>query len=487
VNTPAILLTDGYKVDHRRQYPEGTTFVYSNLTPRGSRIEGVDEIVFFGLRYFMQKYLVDEFNEWFDTPCDVAVAEYREFLDSYLGPNNIGVDHIEALHKLQRLPIAIMALDEGTRVPMRVPVLTVENTDPEFFWLTNYIETLLSSVLWLPSTSATTADRYRKLFDRSAAATGVAPEFVQWQGHDFSFRGMSSPESAAISGAGHLLSFTGTDTIPAIKLLEHYYDGQGLIGGSVAATEHSVMCAGSKMDERETFNRLLHLYPSGIVSVVSDTWDLWNVINNILPDLKEEIEARDGKLVIRPDSGDPVKIICGDPDAPADSDESKGVVRLLDKVFGSTTNTQGYRVLNPKVGVIYGDAITFDRAQEILARLQSAGYAPEVVLGIGSYTYQYVTRDTFGWAMKATAAEINGKIHFLAKDPVTDDGLKKSATGFLTVTRENGKLVLNDGLSPEEQESSTRDLLRPAFVDSLISMDYAEDNTLDKIRERLRG
>ena len=221
MNVLPVLMKDGYKVGHKFQYPPGTTGVYSNLTPRNSRRgDGNNEIVFFGLQFFVMEYLLGRFQrDFFDRPRDEVVAAYKRRIDGYLGLDTVDVSHIGALHDLGYLPLRIKALPEGTLVPYGVPVLTIVNTHPAFFWLTNMLETLMSSVLWKASTSATTAFRYRQVFDRYAALTGSPPEFVPWQGHDFSFRGMCGVEDAAISGAAHLLSFTGTDTIPAIDLL----------------------------------------------------------------------------------------------------------------------------------------------------------------------------------------------------------------------------------------------------------------------------
>ena len=249
-----LLLTDGYKLDHRRQYPEKTTLVYSNWTPRKSRIEGIDKVVLFGLQYFIKKYLMEMFDEeFFNQPKNDILLKYARRINHYLGENAVGTQHIADLHDLGYLPIVIKALPEGTEVPIRVPMFTLYNTKPEFYWLTNYFETLMSTVIWMPCTSATIAKAYRKVLDRYAAETSSQEAFVDWQGHDFSMRGMAGIEAAMISGAGHLLSFTGTDTIPAIDFMEKYYgadSGTELIGGSVAATEHSVMCMGTLEDER---------------------------------------------------------------------------------------------------------------------------------------------------------------------------------------------------------------------------------------------
>jgi nicotinamide phosphoribosyltransferase len=240
-----------------------------------------------------------------------------------------------------------------------------------------------------------------------------------------------------MSGAGHLTSFTGTDTVPAIDFIEEYYNPETenyLIAGSVPATEHSVMCAGGQDDEEETYNRLLNLYPSGILSVVSDTWDLWKVLTETVPNLKDKILARDGKLVIRPDSGDPVLILTGDPKAEKGSPAFKGVVQLLWDTFGGTVTSLGYKVLDEHIGVIYGDGINFQRAGDILARLEENGFASNnVVFGMGSYTYQMTTRDVYGFAMKATHVTINGVGTDIFKKPVTDDGGKTSHRGRLAV------------------------------------------------------
>jgi len=317
--------------------------------------------------------------------------------------------------------------------------------------------------------------------NKYAEQTGVPADFVQWQGHDFSFRGMSSLETAVLSGMGHLLSFTGTDTIPAIDALEQYYNAdaeQELIGGSVAATEHSVMCSGSKDGELETFRRLItEVYPAGIVSIVSDTWDLWKVCTEYLVALKEDVLRRDGKVVIRPDSGDPVKIICGNPEGKTVA-EQKGVVELLWDVFGGTITSKGFKMLDPHIGAIYGDSINIERATQICEGLIAKGFATQVVFGIGSFTYQYNTRDTFGTAMKATYVVVDGEAREIFKNPVTDDGTKKSATGLLQVKKENGRYVLYDRVTWEQEADSE---LTTVFKNGEIIKEY----TLAEIRARL--
>lgn len=484
-----ITLIDGYKVDHRRQYPRGTQRVFSNWTPRGSRVKGTTHVVNFGLQYFLQRYMEEEMDRFFNASRQAVLDRYARRLRGYLGPDaatTIGTDHIAALWEVQHMPLRFTALPEGTLVPLRVPPLFVENTHDDFFWLVNYIESLMSNILWMPLTSATTAYRYRAMFDRYADLTGVPPAFVQWQGHDFSFRGLAGIEAAMLSGAGHLLSFTGTDTIPALDLIEDYYGDDlpedYLIGGSVPATEHSVMCAGGEANEQATIARLLDLYPTGILSVVSDTWDLWQVLTEYLPNLREQILARDGKLVIRPDSGDPVKILCGDWDAPEGTPESKGLVQLLWETFPGSFNAKGYKVLNPHVGSIYGDAITYERGEEICARLMRLGFSTEAVFGIGSFTYQYVTRDTYGLAMKATWCQIDGQPHSIFKKPRTDSGEKFSAKGRLAILPGNldvpHDLTLVHEATPEEE---ARSLAQPVWENGA----FLRRENFQTIRQRL--
>lgn len=537
---------DGYKTDHRRQYPENSLLVFSNMTARGSRVKGLDKVIFFGLQSFIKEHLIKEWGEeFFNKDIEEIVADYNRRLKNYLGPNGIGEQHIRDLHALGYLPLEIWALPEGSNVDLRVPMLVVWNTDDRFYWLTNAIETILSSNLWGPCTSATTAVLYRKIFEQWAKKTN--PEmigFVPWQGHDFSFRGHFGYDAAVMSGAGHLLAFTGTDTIPAIDYLEEFYNADSdkeLVGGSVAATEHSVMCMGGLEDEVGTFKRLIaELYPTGIVSIVSDTWDFWNVVNpdgGICATLKDEIMVRDGKVVIRPDSGDPVKIVTGwlvndinkgdeewesndlvealEQGAEAvkigdkyyeliddrafmypqlgkelSSIEVDGMIQCLWEIFGGTVSSTGFKQLDSHIGAIYGDSITLERATQICERLAAKGFAStNLVYGIGSFTYQgavtpdaIVTRDTHGFAVKSTYGEVlvdgERKGIEIFKDPKTDDGLKKSAKGLIAVYEQDGKFVLKD-------QASWEDVKNCAFINVFKDGKLLVDQTLQEIRERV--
>lgn len=480
-----LFYSDFYKTDHRRQYPTGTTMVYSNLTPRSTRISGVNRVVVFGLQYFIKEYLISQFTDnFFDKHSFSAASEimdYKRVMDSSLGKDSFPLDHLRDLYRLKYLPIKIKALPEGSLCPLRVPILTIKNTKPEFFWITNFIETILCNTIWQPITSATIAFEYRKLLQKFAEETSDNLDFVQWQGHDFSFRGMSSLESALTSGMAHLLSFTGTDTIPAIIGLERYYNvsENEFIGGSVPATEHSVMCLGGDETELETFRRLMNIYPTGILSIVSDTWNYWKVLTEILPTLKDEIMNRNGKIVIRPDSGDPVKIVCGDPDGKT-SVERDGTIEALWNLFGGKINSKGYKELDPHIGCIYGDGINLDRCERICDGLKKKGFAStNMVYGIGSFSYQLLTRDTFGLAFKATAGIVNDELKVIYKDPITDDGTKKSAKGLLQVVKDNyGNFSLNENVSDEKENSGE---LKTIFKDGVLVKDY----NLSDIRKNL--
>ncbi|CAM6004810.1 unnamed protein product [Sphagnum balticum] len=484
----ATLLCDFYKLAHREMYPAGTETVYSTWTPRASRMNGVTEVVVAGNQRFVKRFLIDFFKEnFFDRSKEEVVAEYARIVKFTLGVQKPDTSHLEALHDLGYLPLLIKAVPEGTVIPLRVPALTIQNTDKRFFWLTNYIETLASCELWPTYTAATIAREYRKLLDKASMKTVGNTEFVQFQGHDFSMRGLMGLEAAANVGLGHLLSFVGTDTIPAILAAEQYYGAnveKELVGTSIPATEHSIQCCYG--DDMAYLKRMItEVHPTGFVSVVSDGYDFWDVIGRVLPALKKEIMARKGgplgdRVVIRPDSGDPVLIVCGDPEGKTEL-ERKGAIEALWDIFGGTKTEKGYKLLDSHIGLIYGDAITLRRAEEICERLEKKGFASiNVVFGIGSYTYQYNTRDTFGFAIKSTACVINGKEKQIFKDPKTDDGIKKSQRGRVIVYKDgDGKIVFKDGF-PLATELNA-DMLQPIFKDGKL----LNETTFSEIRARL--
>lgn len=535
---------DAYKYGHFAQYEEGTTKIYSNFTPRTDRLapQGAfsdGKVVFFGLQPFLEQFLKKEFKRgFFKQPLDKVVGAYKRRVDSVLGPDVITVEHIAALHAVGYLPLQIKALAEGSVVPVGTPVFTVTNTLSEFFWLVNYIESVLSAEVWQASTAATIARRFRKLFLHYADETGAPKEFVDFQGHDFSFRGLGGVDDTMKVGAGHLLSFNGTDSILAVDFLENYYKANSdkeMIGVSVPATEHSVMCQAGVEGEEALFDRLISNQPNGFLSLVSDGFDYWNILTNTLPKLKDKIMSRNGKVVIRPDSGDPVKIVVGynyyDLDV-GDADDSlsgweigqdyevvkqggkyyfvepeydqydnhiigytlgdelseaevKGSVQLLWETFGGVINDKGFKSLDEHIGLIYGDSITLQRAEAILEGLKNKGFASNnIVFGIGSFTYQYVTRDTYGFAMKATYSEINGVPRNLFKDPKTGGGsngtTKKSHKGLLRVEMENGCYTTYQEQTSEQEQKG---LLKVVFKDGKT---YRKQS-LAQIRERVRN
>lgn len=479
-----IALIDFYKVGHVSQYPDDTTQVWSNWTPRSSRVPSVTEVQHVGLQYLIKKYLIMEFNEnFFSQPRELMIRDYKRLIHATLGVENPKTDHIERLHEIGYLPLKIYSIPEGSSTPLNCPSMVITNTLPEAYWLPNYLETLLSNILWMPSTSATTAKRYRRLFEDYARQAGETDHsFIDWQGHDFSFRGMSGIEAAILSGIGHLTCFSGTDTIPAILAAREYYGAALTCGGSVPATEHSVMCAGTKDGEFETFRRLIQdIYPTGVVSIVSDTWDLWKVLNEYIPALKDVILARNGKVVIRPDSGDPVKIICGDK-ASSDLSVRAGVIALLAEKLGTRNG------LINNAAAIYGDSITVERADAILHKIVHEQHLSpfNCVFGIGSYTYQYVTRDTFNFAMKATAVRRSGKVVPIFKDPVTDNANKKSHCGIVAVYQPDEKATqwpshyVVENCRPEDLDNCA---FQKVFEDGFLLV----ETNFDDVRRRVRA
>jgi nicotinamide phosphoribosyltransferase len=553
---------DCYKIGHINQYPKGTQVISSNLTARGTRRENTDKVVFFGLQYFVKEYLIKQWNDnFFNLSKEKVVARFKRRVDGFLGPNNVGTKHIEDLHDLGYLPISIYALPEGSYYKLRIPCLVIFNTKDEFFWLTNYLETILSTTIWGPCTSATTAFQYKQILSKFAQETVGNTDFVPFQGHDFSYRGMFGMEAALMSGAGHLTSFVGTDTIPAIDFVEDYYNANSdkeLVGCSVAATEHSVACStilnfvekvriesDGTVTEDELMNLadieyvkhlITEIYPTGIVSIVADSFDYWNTITNTARVLKDVIMSRDGKVVFRPDTGDPVKVVCGYDYKQMHSShfekindrfflkseseyyvknnevikitntdsyytlalddqylrcylqevlsesEVKGSIECLWDIFGGTVTEQGYKVLDSHVGLIYGDSITLQRATDICQGLKDKGFAStNIVFGIGSFTYQYVTRDTDCYAVKATFAKVNDKDIAIYKKPKTGDGTKNSAHGLVAVFKDkDGEFYLKDGATWDEVKNCE---LVNVFEDGNLIV----DQTLGEIRERLQS
>jgi nicotinamide phosphoribosyltransferase len=388
-----LLQTDVYKMGHMEQYNPDIEFIQSHLVVRNNI--KYEEVVFFGLQYFIIKYLLN-------FPTQEDVNEFIHFYEIILKrkcPDTVK-GKLYALLALGYWPVKIRAIDEGEVHPSKGTILmTIENTLPGFHWVVGFLEGLFLKI-WNTSTVATHSYGLRKLFLQYAQLTGSLKDFIPYQVHDFGYRSVSSEETAALSGAAHLLSFRGTDTVPAVKLLHDYYpasrqaDSKPDFGSSVPASEHSVMCSFGKERELEAFRHMLKTYPTGIVSIVSDTYNLNNVLTNFAIELKTEILERNGKVVFRPDSGEPVLT-------------TVDAIMQLETIFGSTRTPLGFKVLNEKVGVIFGEGMTNYRIQETLEILKRYNFASQnLVVGVGGLLLQQHTRDDLGFSFKANWAKL---------------------------------------------------------------------------------
>ena len=536
----AALATDAYKFSHKNFYPEGTEFVYSNLTPRtNSYFKYSDKYLSFGSEMFVQRFLIDFWNKnFFELPKEEVVEDFMTILNAGGLQNTLTAEDIGGLHDLGYLPLIIKALPEGIEVPVGIPLITVENTLPEYFWLTNFIETALISEVYPVVNSASIALQYNKVAHKWSNKTCDNDLHIPWQFHDFSRRGHHGNDAGTTIALGHMTSFKGSDSIQGAIVANNYYQADvNDVYGSVMATEHSVASAYGRDGEYDYYKELIKRNPTGILSMVSDTYDYWNVLTNILPSLKEDILARDGKLVVRPDSGNIIDMIagkkihdidlseleehetlahyeweieqlasyqasedcegsynCGDDSyevvvktkeghfsvwvdfeynrhdktyyyienskvnwntlkkLDVNESEVKGSLELLWETFGGTVNEKGYKVLDQRIGLIYGDSVTLDNVNDIFEAMERKGFASSnVVLGIGAYSYSVInTRDAFAMAFKTTAVLENGKVREVQKDPVTDQK-KKSATGYLRVIETEEGIKLLEKQTVEEE------------------------------------
>jgi nicotinamide phosphoribosyltransferase len=481
----SLFYTDGYKIGHRKMLAPGTTKLYGTWIPRSTKHapKGVNKIVSFGQQLAV-RWLNDEFTENFFKLSKDEAMKFGKDMSMYLGME-YDASHFAALHDLGYLPIRIKSLPEGIETPANVPHMTFINTVDGFAWLTLYLETIISSLAWKPSTSASIALQYKRNLTEWVMKTDPANAWlIPFLAHDFSARGLS-PWDMLSSGLGHATSFRGSDSIICIPGSRYFYDEpeNEVAINSVNASEHSVSttCIFT-MGESEMIKYFMDQYPTGILSIVSDTFDLWQLVTKFLPENKEQIMSRDGKLVIRPDSGDPVDIICGTNTKPnfVPMDEThpshKGVIELLWDIFGGTINDQGYKVLDPHIGAIYGDSITLDRQIEIYTRLAAKGFAStNIVLGVGSFTYQMNTRDTLGFAAKGAWFESNGKGFDIYKDPVTDDGTKKSLKGLISV---DADFTVHTQCTAEQEQTG---ILQTIFEDGK----YYNQTTLAEVRSKI--
>jgi len=653
--------TDGYKQGHGPMYPDGSSFLYANSTARSDKIFARSpscssmwdrKILVTGHVAALHEIVSMWEESFFSKPKSDVLYKFKRRCDTYIGKDKVSAKSLANLHDIGHLPLRILGVEEGTRLPIGVPMYVIYDSNgnvidegSEFFWLAEFLETIMSNMTWKQVTVGTIAFEYRRVLTKWAKITGVPTDFVKFQAHDFSYRGMSGMEDGARCGAAHLRVFTGSDTMPAIDYIEQMYNGDAekvMIAGTIPATEHSVATAnilsrlrqmvkarraegateeellselkGMRLEaERGFIKEMLTVkFKTGMLGLVCDSFDFFGVLTSVLPSLKEEILARlpdengMAKLVIRPDSGDPVEIICGveildqlaaeaqmvnykpefvyfkDPEGkihkatsiagkaisrtisqvkadlpavdhsyydelmtdvmgsaalfdypfPISADctdpvrfkayrelhdllelrgvevmvmgkgtyrngykieqvelsaQEKGAIELLWETFGGTETERGYKVLHERIGLIYGDSITVHRAEEICRRLAIKGFAScNVVFGVGSYTYNYLTRDTFGIAVKATATMVNGEMVELYKDPATGDGLKKSAKGLLALIDSDEGIVLNQEQDMKIAEIHVKSgLLKPIFMDGGFVVDPNHTDICAKVDQHI--
>jgi nicotinamide phosphoribosyltransferase len=451
-----VLQTDSYKFTHWKQYPPGTEYVYSYLESRGGMF---GQVVFFGLQYYLERYLsgvvVDE-ND---------INEAQRFVDQHLSPgmfNHAGWMHVVRQHG-GSLPVSIKAVREGTVVDVSNVLMTIENTDPACYWLPNYLETLLLKV-WYPITVATLSRAIRCVM-LSALERSGDPSLIDFKLHDFGYRGVSSEETAGIGAAAHLINFKGTDTVAGIRILQQYYGSDQMEGFSVPAAEHSTIVSWGRENEARAYSNMLEQFPSGVVAVVSDSYDVYNACEKIWGEvLHGKVVERQGTLVVRPDSGNPREVVLK-------------VLEILGQKFGYEMNAKGYRVLHPKIRVIQGDGVNFWTIQDTLVAMNRAGWsADNISFGMGGALLQQLNRDTQKFAFKTSNVTVNGDDRVVFKDPI--EGHEKLS--------KRGRLVLhlNGGgwstVRVKRGESDQQDRLEPVFRDGEVLI----KQTVAEIRDR---
>jgi nicotinamide phosphoribosyltransferase len=463
-----VLLADAYKYSHSKLYYPGTSKIYSYLESRGGLF---NDTVFFGLQYLLKHYLEGSVI----TKEKIDVAEEAMF--QVFGRKDVferkRFDYIVSKHG-GKLPVRIKAVPEGSVVPVNNVLMTIENTDPDCFWLTNFIETLLMQV-WYPCTIATLSMEIRKVIESyfEETASEAATEGISYILNDFGFRGVSSVESAGLGGAAHLLSFYGSDNIMAGTFLREYYHAEKMYCSSVPATEHSVCTLLGEQGELEVFKHVLRTFPTGIVSCVSDSYDIFRACSQYWgTELKDLVLAREGVLVIRPDSGDPVMTLLK-------------VFEILMGKFGYSINEKGYKVLPSQVRVLQGDGINLDSIRMIYGSLRVNGISAEnLVLGMGGALLQKSDRDTQKFAFKCSYAEIEGKGTNIQKHPIEMDrhgtlttSFKISKAGRLKLIQENGEYAT----VKENERPEAPDLLKTVFENGEVG----SEESYEQIRSRM--
>ena len=450
-----LLLTDSYKMGHYNQYPPKTQHIYSYFESRGGQFK---HITFFGLQYILKKYL----EGWVVSREKIEEAEALAF--AHFGQrlfNKDGWEYILNKHG-GRLPVSIKAVPEGKVIPCHNVLMTIENTDPKCFWLTNYLETLLVQA-WYPCTVATQSRVMREILQKYLDRNGDAVVGIDFKLHDFGFRGVSSVETAAIGGAAHLINFRGTDTLAALTHILNYYNPYHNIpisGLSIPASEHSTITAWGQKNECLAMKNMLEQYPNGTIACVSDSFNIFNACENIWGGaLKDLVLNRNGVLVIRPDSGNPAELL-------------PSLLGILGQKFGTTLNSKGYKVLDPHVRLIQGDGIDLKSMELILQVLDDFGWsADNIAFGSGGGLLQKLNRDTCKFAFKCSSAVIDGEERDVYKDPVTDKG-KRSKRGRLMLAHNNDEW----NTYREEAKEDCKDELVEVFRDGRILKQYSFDD-----------
>jgi len=459
-----LLMTDSYKVSHYRQYPRGTNKVYSYLEARKGGEYA--EVMFFGLQYILKRYLAGQVVT--KQKIDRAEMLFKAHFGNDTLFNRAGWEHILTEHD-GKLPVEIKAAPEGMIIPEGNVMMTIENTCPKCYWLVNYLETLLVQV-WYGCTTGTISREMKKIIKNALAKSGTdTPENLAFKLHDFGYRGVSSSESAAIGGAAHLVNFMGTDTLAAIEMLMEYYNAD-MPGFSIPAAEHSTITSWGQDGEEAAYKNMLEQYPTGLVAVVSDSWDIRNAVKNIWGDrLRNQVVMRDGVLVIRPDSGDPTKVL------PA-------LLEMLGTQFGAVENSKGYKVLHQKVRLIQGDGITRRTLEGILNAVMESGWsADNLAFGSGGGLLQNCDRDTQRFAMKCAYAEVDGIGREVYKQPATDK-TKNSKKGRLMLVQDPMFETTNGTkfATIPEGTKGFADILMPVFRNGELLC----EQTLGEVRAR---
>jgi nicotinamide phosphoribosyltransferase len=456
-----ITLTDSYKIGHWKQYPDDTEYIYSYLESRGGAWQNV---VFFGLQYYCKRYLCGQ------VITKEKIDEAEEICNAHFGRsglfNRAMWEHILNKHG-GHLPIEIKAVPEGLVVPGHNVLMTVRNTDPLCAPLTNYLETILTQI-WYGCTVATQSREMKYLLEKYLKKTGGI-ENIDFKLHDFGFRGVSSVETAGVGGAAHLVNFKGTDTMAGILVARKAY-GESMAGFSIPAAEHSTITSWGREQEADAMENMLNAYPTGLVAVVSDSFNIFDACENIWGGkLKDRVLGREGTLVVRPDSGDPIEVLCKG---------QRNVMDILGAKFGFTVNKEGYRVLDPHVRVIQGDGIDFSSLDNILYAFQQKGWsADNLAFGSGGGLLQKLNRDTLKFAFKCAAITRSGLVYPVFKDPITDHG-KQSKSGYMKLIKQDFSHA--SILTTVPQDATGADWLRTVFKDGELLVDHP----FSDIRER---